>query len=229
MTSWWTPEQEKAPGVESQSWAPSSKGSLYQPSDSDGDRADVARRARVRNQLPPAQRAHHLPRDALDDQIANLIIAQFLHLESEDPEKEIYIYVISPGVRSTPGLGSTHDAVHEARRRDLRRGHRDAMGTCSCLRRRKASGCCRRTRRSTSTRCSERRPGTGGRHRDRGARNYQHARDEWKIFLPTTPSQPLEKVSKDMERDYSMTVQEAKDYGIIHTVVMHGNMRKGEW
>ena len=43
----------------------------------------------------------------IDDQIANLIIAQLLHLESEDPDKDIYLYVNSPGATSTRASRST--------------------------------------------------------------------------------------------------------------------------
>ena len=43
----------------------------------------------------------------VDDQIANLVIAQLLHLESDDPDKDIYLYINSPGVRSTRAWRST--------------------------------------------------------------------------------------------------------------------------
>ena len=53
----------------------------------------------------------------VDDQIANLIVAQLLHLESEDPEKDISLYINSPGRVGLRGPGDLrHDAVHQARR-----------------------------------------------------------------------------------------------------------------
>ena len=53
----------------------------------------------------------------IDDQIANLIVAQLLHLESEDPDKDISLYVNSPGGLGLRGPGHLrHDAVHQARR-----------------------------------------------------------------------------------------------------------------
>ena len=62
----------------------------------------------------------------VDDQIANLIVAQLLHLESEDPDKDISIYINSPGGSVYAGLGHLrHHAVHQARRTDdLRRASR---------------------------------------------------------------------------------------------------------
>jgi ATP-dependent Clp protease protease subunit len=43
----------------------------------------------------------------VDDQIANLVVAQMLHLESQDPDKDINLYINSPAARSTPGWRST--------------------------------------------------------------------------------------------------------------------------
>ena len=59
----------------------------------------------------------------IDDQVANLIIAQLLFLEAEDPEKDISIYINSPGGSITAGLGdSGHHGLHPARHRDHLRG-----------------------------------------------------------------------------------------------------------
>ena len=53
----------------------------------------------------------------VDDQIANLIVAQLLHLESEDPDKDISLYINSPGGVGLRRPGDLrHDAVHQARR-----------------------------------------------------------------------------------------------------------------
>ena len=56
---------------------------------------------------------------AIDDDIANLVVAQLLHLEAEDPDKDIQMYVNSPGgVRLRRAGDLRHDALHQARRRD---------------------------------------------------------------------------------------------------------------
>ena len=66
---------------------------------------------------------------AIDDDIANLVVAQLLHLEAEDPEKDIQLYINSPGgvVYSGPG-DLRHDALHQARRRHDGVRHRDVDG-----------------------------------------------------------------------------------------------------
>ena len=54
----------------------------------------------------------------IDDEVANLVVAQLLHLEAEDPEKEIQLYVNCPGGVVYAGPGDLrHDALHQARRR----------------------------------------------------------------------------------------------------------------
>ena len=66
----------------------------------------------------------------VDDQIANLIIAQLLHLESEDPDKDISIYINSPGgIRLRGPRDLRHDAVHQARRADDLRRDGDVDGS----------------------------------------------------------------------------------------------------
>ena len=70
----------------------------------DGHRADPPGRARLGHLLAPAQGPDRLPRTAVDDQVANIIIAQLLFLESEDPDKDIMLYINSPGGMVTAGL-----------------------------------------------------------------------------------------------------------------------------
>ena len=73
------------------------------------DEAIGTRRALLRHLLAPARpSASIFLGTAIDDQIANLIVAQIIHLESEDPEKDISLYINSPGGQgSTPGWRST--------------------------------------------------------------------------------------------------------------------------
>ena len=59
--------------------------------------AGRARRALVRHLLAAAQRARDLLGQEVDDEVANLVIAQLLHLEAEDPDKDIQLYINSPG------------------------------------------------------------------------------------------------------------------------------------
>ena len=66
--------------------------------------AGRARRALVRHLLAPAPRAGRVLGGAIDDEIANLVVAQLLHLEAEDPDKDIQLYVNSPGGDVYAGL-----------------------------------------------------------------------------------------------------------------------------
>ena len=85
----------------------------------------------------------------VDDQIANLIVAQLLHLESEDPDKDISIYINSPGgVGLRRARDLRHDAVHQARHRDdLRAAWRCRWARSFSPAGRKGSGWRCRTRR----------------------------------------------------------------------------------
>ena len=74
---------------------------------------------------------------AIDDDIANLVVAQLLHLEAEDPDKDIQMYVNSPGGVVYAGPGDLrHDAVHQARRGDDLLRDRDVDGLADPGRRR---------------------------------------------------------------------------------------------
>jgi len=80
----------------------------------------------------------------IDDQVANLVVAQLLHLESEDPEKDISLYINSPGGSIYSGL-AIYDtiAVRQARHHDhVRRAWRCRWARCCWPPARKASGRC---------------------------------------------------------------------------------------
>ena len=75
--------------------------------------------------------------EAIDDNVANLVVAQLLHLEAEDPDKDIQMYINSPGRRGLRGPGDLrHDAVHQAGRGDDLLRDRDVDGLADAGRRR---------------------------------------------------------------------------------------------
>ena len=108
----------------------------------------------------------------IDDQIANLIVAQLLHLESEDPDKDISIYINSPGgiVYAGP-CDLRHDAVREARRADdlCRDGDVHGRGRPRREGRRESGARCP-IRRSSSTRALPASPVSRPRSRSRPGR-----------------------------------------------------------
>ena len=110
----------------------------------DGGRADEPRRARLRHLLASAQRQHHLHRHADRRQIANLVIAQMLFLEAEDPDKDIQLYINSPAGRLRPGWPSTTRCSSSSR---------TSRPSASARRPRWRRCCWRRARRASGFRC----------------------------------------------------------------------------
>ena len=157
----------------------------------------------------------------VDDQIANLIIAQLLHLESEDPDKDVSIYVNSPGGSVYAGL-AIYDTMQYIKP-DVQticvgiamsmgalllgggaKGKRLALPNAKILIHQVSSGF---QGQATDVEIQ--------------ARETINMKRKMEEIIAEHSGQPLEKVSKDMERDYFMTAQEANEYGIIDTVVTH--------
>ena len=155
----------------------------------------------------------------IDDQIANLIVAQLLHLESEDPDKDISLYINSPGGSVYAGLADLrHDAVHQARRADDLRRHRDVDGRAAAGRRRarQADGAAERQDPDP--------PGVLG-FQGQATDIEIHAKEIIDVrrrldeIIAQHTGKSVEEVKKDTERDYFMSSEEAKEYGIIDRVI----------
>ena len=132
----------------------------------------------------------------IDDQIANLIIAQLIHLESEDPEKDIQIYINSPGGQVYSGL-AIYDTMQYIKP--------DIQTTCIGILIHQVSG------------------GFQGQATDIEiqARETINLKRRLEEILAEHTGKPTEQVAKDMERDYFLTSQEAQEYGIIDNVIAH--------
>jgi len=154
----------------------------------------------------------------IDDQIANLIIAQLIHLESEDPDKDISIYINSPGGSVYAGL-AVYDTMQYIKP-DVQTvcvgiamsmgavllgggtpGKRMALPNSKILIHQVSSGF---QGQATDIEIQ--------------AREVINIKRRLEEIIAEHTGQPLEKVSRDMERDYFMTAEEARDYGIIDTV-----------
>ena len=157
----------------------------------------------------------------VDDQIANLIIAQLLHLESEDPDKDIYIYVNFPGGPVYAGL-AIYDTMQYIKPdvQTICVGIAMSMGALLLAGGTKGKRLALPNAKILIHQVSS---GFQGQATDIEiqARETINMKRRMEEILAHHSEQPLEKVSKDMERDYFMTAQEAKDYGIIDTVVTH--------
>jgi ATP-dependent Clp protease, protease subunit len=155
---------------------------------------------------------------AIDDQVANLIVAQLLYLESQDPDKDIYLYVNSPGGVITAGM-AIYDTMQfiKCDVSTICVGQAASMGAVLL-----AAGTKGKRRALPHARVLIHQP-LGG-FRGQATDIQIHAQDilRWKETLNKTlahhTGQPLDKVTNDTERDHILTAPEAKEYGLIDEV-----------
>ncbi len=154
----------------------------------------------------------------IDDQIANLIIAQLIHLESEDPDKDISIYINSPGGSVYAGL-AVYDTMQYIKPQIQTVCVGMAMSMGAVLLAGGAQGK-RMALPNSKILIHQVSSGFQGQATDIEiqAREVINIKRRLEEILAEHTGQETEKVSKDMERDYFMTAQEAKEYGIIDTV-----------
>ena len=157
----------------------------------------------------------------VDDQIANLIVAQLIHLESEDPDREISLYINSPGGSVYAGL-AIYDTIQYVKCdvQTICVGIAMAMGALLL-----AAGTEGKRMALPNAKILIHQVSSGfeGQATDIEiqAREVISIKRRLEKIIAQHTGQPLDKVSKDMERDYFMTADEAKEYGIIDNVVAH--------
>ena len=155
----------------------------------------------------------------INDEIANLIIAQMLFLESEDPDKDIHLYLNSPGGSVTAGL-AIYDTMQYVRPAisTICIGQAASMGALLL-----ASGAAGKRFALPHSRILIHQPMGGFQGQatdiDIQAREILRMREELDEILSNHTKQPLDKIKIDTERDYFMNGDQAKDYGIIDEVV----------
>ncbi len=162
----------------------------------------------------------------VDDQIANLMIAQLLHLESEDPDKDIFIYINSPGGSVYAGL-AIYDTMQFIKPDVQTICVGIAMSMGSLLLSGGAQGK-RMALPNAKILIHQVSSGFQGQATDieiqaREVINLKRRLEE--IYADHT-KQDVEKISRDMERDFFMTPHEAKEYGIIDTIITHREVAK---
>jgi len=155
----------------------------------------------------------------VDDQIANLTVAQLIHLESEDPDKDISVYINSPGGSVYAGL-AIYDTMQYIKPdvQTICVGIAMSMGALLL-----AAGTEGKRMATPNAKVLIHQVAGGfqGQATDieiqaRETLNMKRLLEE---IISKHSNQPLEKVAKDMERDYFMTAEEAKDYGIVDQVI----------
>jgi len=155
----------------------------------------------------------------IDDIIANLVIAQLLFLESEDPEKDIYLYVHSPGGIVTAGL-AIYDTMQYIKPQisTICMGMAASMGTILL-----AAGTKGKRSALPHARIHIHQPlgGVSGQVADIEihAKEYLKVRQRLNEIMAHHTGQPIERIEKDTDRDFYMSAEEAKEYGIIDEVI----------
>jgi len=155
----------------------------------------------------------------IDDQIANLTIAELLHLESDDPGKDIWVYINCPGGSVYAGL-AIYDTMQFVKPDIATIGVGVAMSLGALLLAAGANG-----KRMALPNAKILIHQLWGGFEGQATDIEIHAREAIALkrrleeIIAQHTNQPLERVSQDMERDYFMTAEEAKQYGIIDTVI----------
>ena len=157
----------------------------------------------------------------VNDDVSNLIIAQLLFLESEDPEKDIYLYVNSPGGSVTAGM-AIYDTMQYVRPdvSTICVGQAASMGAVLL-----AAGTHGKRFALPNSRILIHQPMGGFQGQatdiDIQAREILRLREILNGLLSKHTKQTLKKLQQDTERDYFMSGEEAKEYGIIDQVVVY--------
>jgi ATP-dependent Clp protease protease subunit len=155
----------------------------------------------------------------IDDIFANLIIAQLLFLEAEDPEKDINLYINSPGGSVTAGLG-IYDTMQYVKPpiNTICLGQAASMGAFLLT-----AGTKGKRFALPNARVMIHQPMGGFQGQateiDIHAREILKIRERLNEIMAKHTGQPLEKISQDTERDYFMSADEAKRYGLIDEVI----------
>ena len=156
----------------------------------------------------------------IDDNVSNLIIAQLLFLEAENPEKDISIYINSPGGSITAGL-AIYDTMQYVKPDIATICIGQAASMAAVL---LASGSKGKRYCLPNSRVLIHQPwlqGLGGQATDIDihAKDILRMRGRLNEILAGHTGQPLEKIEKDTDRDYILAAKEAADYGLVDQVV----------
>ena len=155
----------------------------------------------------------------VNDQTANLVVAQLLFLESENPEKDISFYINSPGGSVTAGM-AIYDTMNFIKPdvSTLCCGFAASMGAFLLAAGAKGK---RYSLPNSKVMIHQVLGGARGQASDIEihARDILRTKDQMNRILAERTGQPLEKIQRDTERDYFLTADESKDYGLIDEVI----------
>ncbi|MBU0791521.1 MAG: ATP-dependent Clp endopeptidase proteolytic subunit ClpP [Gammaproteobacteria bacterium] len=155
----------------------------------------------------------------IDDHVANLVVAQLLFLESENPDKDIHIYINSPGGVVTAGL-SIYDTMQFIKPdvATICVGQASSMGSFLLAAGAKGKRYC-----LPNSRVMIHQPSGGAQGQATDiqiqAREILFIRERLNKILSQHTGQPLERIERDVERDYFMTAEAAKEYGVVDNII----------
>ena len=157
---------------------------------------------------------------AIDDHVANLVVAQMLYLEAEDPDKEVFFYLNTPGGHVSSGL-AIYDTMQYLRApiSTFCMGQAASMGALLL-----AAGNKGKRYALPHSRILIHQPLGGFQGQatdiDIQAREILRLKDDLNQIISDLTNQPLEKIRSDTERDYYMTSEQAKIYGLIDEIIV---------
>lgn len=157
--------------------------------------------------------------EVVDSDMANRIVAQMLFLEAEDPEKDIYLYINSPGGSVTAGLG-IYDTMNHIRPDvcTICYGLAASMGAFLL-----SAGAKGKRMSLPHSRIMIHQPSGGAQGQasdiEIQAKEILYLKRQLNENLAQHTGQPLERIERDTERDFFMSAQEAMDYGLIDQVI----------
>jgi ATP-dependent Clp protease protease subunit len=155
----------------------------------------------------------------VNDQTANLVVAQLLFLESENPDKDISFYINSPGGSVSAGM-SIYDTMQFIKPAvsTLCIGFAASMGAFLLAAGEKGK---RFSLPNSKVMIHQVLGGARGQATDIEihARDILRTKDQMNRILAERTGQPLEKIARDTERDYFLTADESKEYGLIDAVI----------
>jgi ATP-dependent Clp protease protease subunit len=155
----------------------------------------------------------------IEDQIANLVVAQLLYLESEDPDRDIWLYINSPGGSVTAGL-----AIYDTMRHIRPHVATVCLGMAASMATILLAGGEKGKRFSLPNSTIHMHPALGG-FRGSGpdveiqARELLRLQNLGRDLMSRDTGQTVDKIARDFDRDAYMTPQQAKEYGIIDEIL----------
>lgn len=164
--------------------------------------------------------------DQVSDQLANIIIAQLLFLDAEDPDKDIFLYINSPGGSATAAL-AMYDTIQHVKSdvSTICMGQAASAGALLL-----AAGTKGKRFALPYSRIMVHQPSGGAQGKSTDAeihiKELVRIREIQNEILSKHTGQDIEKVRKDLERDNFMSAEEAVEYGIIDSIMVRNNLQE---